>query len=171
MELIVSRDDLGLWQVEIAGRKLRCAIGRGGVSACKREGDGATPIGVWPLRRLHYRADRVERPQTALPLRVLKPDDGWCDDPADAAYNRLIKLPYPSRHERLWREDGLYDVIGELGYNDRPPRPGDGSAIFLHIARPGFAPTEGCVALRREDLLSLLPLLTAASHVVVKSPD
>lgn len=167
MDLVVTRDG-ERWRAEIGGERFRCALGRGGVTAVKREGDGATPLGAWPLRRLHYRADRLVPPPTPLPLRILREDDGWCDDPADAAYNRLIKLPYPARHERLWRDDALYDLVGELGYNDAPPLAGAGSAIFLHAARPDYAPTEGCVALARQDLLRAVGLLSEDGRVVVK---
>lgn len=170
MDLVVTRDSAGAWHAAIAGSSYRCAIGRGGVTADKREGDGATPLGAWPLRRFHFRPDRLALPGLAVPSRPIAEDDGWCDDPADAAYNRLVKLPYPGRHERMWRGDGLYDLVGELGYNDAPPRPGAGSAIFLHIARPDYAPTEGCVALARKDLLEVLPRLTPRSRVAVVGP-
>ncbi|MCR9219442.1 MAG: L,D-transpeptidase family protein [Alphaproteobacteria bacterium] len=138
------------------GRRLRCALGRGGIARAKREGDGVTPAGAWPMRRVLYRADRLSRPETALPTAPIAEDDGWCDDPADAAYNRPIKRPYAASHEAMWREDGLYDVVVVLGHNDDPPAPGAGSAIFLHVARPDYGPTEGCVALALPDLLDLL---------------
>lgn len=166
-DLVVVGDGAGGWTAEIGRRRYRCAIGRGGVAADKREGDGATPIGAWPLRRLHYRPDRVVAPETEVTLRAISQDDGWCDDPADAAYNRLIKLPYPAGHEKMWREDALYDLVGELGYNDAPPVAGAGSAIFLHVARPDYGPTEGCVALAKPDLLQVVGQLTPASRVVV----
>ena len=138
------------------GETLRCALGAGGISAAKREGDGATPTGLLPIRRILWRADRGPRPATALPAEPIAPDDGWCDDPADAAYNTRIRLPHPARHERLWRDDAVYDVIGVLGWNDAPVQRGRGSAIFLHVARPGLAPTEGCVALPEGELRRLL---------------
>lgn len=134
----------------------RCALGRGGIRAGKREGDGATPVGMLPLRRLLYRADRVAPPVCRVPVEPLSPEDGWCDDPGDAAYNRHVRLPCPARHERLWREDPLYDLIGVLGWNDDPVERGRGSAIFLHLARPDLAPTEGCIALPERDLRALL---------------
>lgn len=134
-----------------------CALGRGGVRADKREGDGATPLGTFPLRRLWYRADRPPPPTTKdLPMQVIRRADGWCDDPEASEYNRPIVLPHAARHERLWREDALYDLVIELGYNDDPVVPGAGSAIFLHVARPDYGPTEGCVAVARADLLRLL---------------
>ena len=139
-----------------AGRDFRCALGRSGISAEKREGDGATPLGVLALRRVFYRADRGPRPGAAVPVEPLAPSDGWCDDPADAAYNQPVTLPFAAGHEQLWRPDAVYDIIGVLGWNDAPVRRGLGSAIFLHLARPDFAPTEGCVALALADLRTVL---------------
>jgi L,D-peptidoglycan transpeptidase YkuD (ErfK/YbiS/YcfS/YnhG family) len=144
----------GLLQHE--GRRYRAALGRGGVRVEKMEGDAATPAGLLALRRVLYRADRLRRPQAAVPLLPLAPHDGWCDDPADRAYNQPVRLPYAARHEELWRSDAVYDVIGVLGWNDAPVVRGRGSAIFLHVARPDYAPTEGCVALALPDLLALL---------------
>jgi len=143
---------------------LRCVLGRGGVRGDKREGDGATPLGCWPLRRVLFRPDRLAAPRTILPVRALAPTDGWCDDPGDPAYNRPVALPFPASAETLWRADGLYDVIVVLGHNDDPPVPGAGSAIFLHVARPDWGPTQGCVALPRPDLLALLAALPEGSE-------
>jgi L,D-peptidoglycan transpeptidase YkuD (ErfK/YbiS/YcfS/YnhG family) len=147
-----------------------CALGRGGVRADKREGDGATPLGSFPLRRLWYRADRLAEPRTrGLPIRPIGREDGWCDDPQAAEYNRPISLPHPARHERLWRDDALYDLVVELGYNDGPIVPGAGSAIFLHVARPDYGPTEGCVAVAKADLLQLLAGLSLDTRLRVAS--
>ena len=131
-------------------------MGRGGIDANKHEGDGVTPVGRFPLRRVFYRPDRVAKPATALPVITLRPHDGWCDAPGHPAYNTLIKRPFSASHERLWRTDSLYDVIVEVGYNDDPVVPNCGSAIFLHVAHPHYRPTEGCVAITLSDLLSLL---------------
>lgn len=133
-------------------------LGKGGVIAAtaKREADGATPIGVWPIRRVFYRPDREAAPLTALPVHALSADDGWCDAPEDGAYNKLVKRPYPARSEALWRDDHAYDLILELGYNDDPVTPGAGSAIFLHLAQPDWRATEGCVAVSRESMLAIL---------------
>jgi L,D-peptidoglycan transpeptidase YkuD (ErfK/YbiS/YcfS/YnhG family) len=133
-----------------------CALGRGGVSARKREGDGATPRGRWIARQVLYRGDRVARPLTPLPIRAIRAHDGWCDDPADRNYNRPVPLPYPTSAERLARQDRLYDIIVPLGYNDIPRSKGRGSAIFMHVARRNFTPTEGCIALKHRDLVKLL---------------
>jgi L,D-peptidoglycan transpeptidase YkuD (ErfK/YbiS/YcfS/YnhG family) len=138
------------------GGRVRAALGKGGLSVAKREGDGATPIGVFALRRVLYRADRLPMPHTGLPVSAIHPSDGWSDDPRDMLYNQAVPLPHPHSHERLWRDDGLYDLVVPLGYNDDPPVSGLGSAIFLHCARPDYGPTEGCVAIAVSDLLTLL---------------
>jgi len=166
MEIIVRPPQTLSWNTT----KVRCAIGRGGVSADKMEGDGATPIGTFPLRRVLYRADRLEPPQSGLAVRALGADDGWCDEPTNAFYNRPVRLPFPAGHEVLWRDDNVYDVIVELGYNDDPVRPDLGSAIFMHVARPGYDPTEGCVALALEDLLDLLRHCDDQTVLSVTSP-
>lgn len=152
MDILVHADGLLTWQ----GGQLRCAIGRAGVRSDKREGDGATPVGCFPLRRVLYRADRLPAPDGALPVTAIDPGLGWCDDPRDPAYNREVRLPFAASHERLWRDDALYDLLAVIGHNDDPVVPGLGSAIFLHVARPDFGPTEGCVALPRDDLMALL---------------
>jgi L,D-peptidoglycan transpeptidase YkuD (ErfK/YbiS/YcfS/YnhG family) len=140
----------------LGDRVFRCALGASGITRSKREGDKATPAGRFPLRRVLYRPDRLAAPTTALPLMPLDPRDGWCDAPDDPRYNQPVTLPYGASHERLWREDHVYDVIVVLGCNDAPAVPGMGSAIFMHVARPGYAPTEGCVALPLPDLEAVL---------------
>ena len=154
MIFIAHADGCFTW----AERQVRCAVGKGGVvpATAKREGDGACPAGIWPLRRLLYRPDRLKAPVTGLPLAPLAPHDGWCDAPGDANYNRPVKHPYPASAERMWRDDGLYDLVVTLGYNDDPVVDGKGSAIFLHCASPDYRPTLGCVALAKPDLLELL---------------
>ena len=139
------------------GRDLRCVFGEGGIVAHKQEGDRGTPCGPLPLRRVLYRADRLPPPVCGnLPREPIGSDDGWCDDPAHADYNRAVRLPHPARHERLWREDSVYDLLAVLGHNDDPVRRGDGSAIFLHVARPDEHPTQGCLALHLADLRWIL---------------
>ena len=151
------------------GGKVRAACGRGGVRADKREGDGGSPAGTFPLLHCYYRPDRLPVPQTGLPLTPLQPNHGWVDDPADPNYNRLVTLPYPAHHEEMWRADALYDVVVLIGYNTNPSVPGRGSAIFLHVARPDFGPTEGCIAIARKTLLSLLPLLGPESRITIRA--
>ena len=152
MDLIVSARGEARW----GDRVFRCALGPGGPAAGKREGDGTTPVGKFPLRRLLYRPDRLPPPPTGLHVSPISPGDGWCDDPADPLYNRPVQLPYRARHERLWRDDEVYDLIAVLGHNDDPVVPGAGSAVFLHVARPDFSPTAGCIVLARDDLLAVL---------------
>src|SRR5262249_27558370 len=118
-------------------------------------------------RRVLYRADRLAAPLGRLPSKPIAPDDGWCDDPADPVYNRPVRLPYPASHERLWREDGVYDLIVILGHNDEPVVPGAGSAVFLHVARPGYAPTAGCVALSLEDLTQVVAEAAPGDCIVI----
>jgi len=166
MELIVHPDGVAEWR----GRSMRCAVGRSGVATDKREGDGATPAGVMTMRRALFRPDREPPPATALPCAPIAPEDGWCDDPADAAYNTAIRLPHAGGHERLWRDDRLYDLVVVLGWNDDPPVAGRGSAIFLHLARDGFAPTQGCVALSHDDLLAVLAEARPGDAVRVLAP-
>jgi len=145
----------------------RCALGRGGISADKIEGDGCTPAGRFPLRRLIYRPDRVRDIACALPTQAMVPSDGWCDEPGDAAYNRLVTRPYPARHETLWREDALYDLLLVIGHNDDPVVPGKGSAVFLHLAQPDYGPTAGCVAFARSDFVTLLGAIDRTTHIVI----
>jgi L,D-peptidoglycan transpeptidase YkuD (ErfK/YbiS/YcfS/YnhG family) len=137
---------------------VRCALGKGGVieASAKREGDGASPIGAWNIRRVLWRADRGPIPETVLPVAPIARDDGWCDAPDDPSYNRIVKHPYPASAERLWREDHAYDIVVVLGYNDAPVRPGAGSAIFWHLAQPDWRATEGCVAITEADMRAAL---------------
>lgn len=144
-------------------RPVPCTIGRGGLRALKREGDGGTPIGRWPLRELLYRPDRLNRPVTGLPVRALGPNHAWCDVPFDRNYNRLVRLPYPVLHERLWRSDSLYDLIVVVGYNDGPRSHGKGSAIFLHLMRPDGSPTAGCLGFAPAQLRRLVSALDRRS--------
>jgi L,D-peptidoglycan transpeptidase YkuD (ErfK/YbiS/YcfS/YnhG family) len=146
-----------------------CALGRGGVIAAenKTEGDGASPTGTWPIRRFLYRADRLQKPKAQLALSAIQPNDGWCDASHDPAYNQAVTLPYPASCENLWREDEVYDLIGILGHNDDPVVPDRGSAIFLHIARPGYLPTEGCIALSLEHMLEVMALAEPGSAIKI----
>jgi L,D-peptidoglycan transpeptidase YkuD (ErfK/YbiS/YcfS/YnhG family) len=145
----------------------RAAVGHAGIGEKQREGDRLTPVGRWPLRRVLYRADRMAKPVTALPLAAIAPDSGWCDAPDDSNYNRAVVLPYAAGAERLWRDDGLYDLVVVAGFNDDPVVPGKGSAIFLHVAAPDYAPTEGCVALGAADLREAVAQLRSGDALVV----
>ena len=140
----------------LGDKRYRCALGPAGVRADKREGDGATPAGVFELRRVLFRPDREAAPTTRLPSAPLSPNDGWCDAPSDPAYNQPVTLPYAASAEALWRDDHVYDILVVLGHNDSPPMPGAGSAVFFHLAHPDYRPTEGCVAVSHDDMLAIL---------------
>jgi L,D-peptidoglycan transpeptidase YkuD (ErfK/YbiS/YcfS/YnhG family) len=157
--------------VELGALRFPCALGRGGTRVRKREGDGATPAGRWRVRSILYRPDRIRHPRTALGVRRLGPGDGWCDAPADRNYNRFVRHPYPASAEALWRGDGLYDLVAVLAYNERPRVKGRGSAIFMHVARPGYAPTEGCIALPQAHLLRLIERLGRGAVVHIAARD
>lgn len=145
----------------------RVALGRSGLRALKREGDGATPLGRFPIRLVLYRSDRVARPRAPLPVRAIRTDDGWCEDPSDRNYNRLVTLSRRSAADRLTRDDHLYDLVLVLGHNDRPRVKRRGSAIFVHLARADLTPTAGCIAMSRRDLQALLAELRADSRIWV----
>lgn len=157
MDIVVSKDG-AVWRAAVGDKHWRCAVGRSGVYRLdrKQEGDGASPEGCWPLRRILYRADRIAPPAPQFPCTAIARQDGWCDDPTHPLYNQPVKLPFAASHEELWREDHLYDIIGILGYNDDPVRPGKGSAVFLHVAQADYGPTAGCAALAANDLMALL---------------
>ena len=150
-----------------------CMVGRSGIVADKHEGDGGTPKGFFPLREVRYRPDRLAvPPKTGLPLFPTLQSDGWCDDPADLAYNRLVHLPYQADAETMWRDDHAYDALAVIGYNDAPVVPGAGSAIFLHVMRTDDAgqprPTAGCVSLKLEHLLQVLAAASPATRIRIR---
>ncbi len=165
------------------GKTYHCAIGKNGFSDDKKEGDGRTPLGIFKLRECWYRADKIEKPKTNLPIKIITQNDGWCDDTKSSDYNRHVKLPYNFSHEKLWRDDditnphvgfvstknyNIYDIIIPISYNDSPVVSGKGSAIFIHIARENYEPTEGCVALKLADLLEILPFLSSKTVIEIK---
>ena len=166
MNLIVTAGPGGAMLDWGAGIR-RAAIGPGGIAVKGGEGDGITPRGTYPVRQIFYRADRIAPPRTGLSLRAIHKDDGWCDAPDDANYNRLVRLPYPASAENMWRQDQLYDLVAVLGYNDDPVVSGRGSAIFLHRARPDYSPTQGCVALAMDDLLAAIEQLQPGDQIVI----
>lgn len=151
------------------GLEFPCAIGKGGMipQAEKTEGDGGSPLGRWKLLRVYWRADRLPRPETDLPTIPISPEDGWCDDASDPLYNRPVLLPYPASHEKMWREDHAYDIVIELSHNRNPVEPGKGSAIFMHVARENYQDTEGCIALKLEDLQQVLKRCGPGSSVEI----
>ncbi len=168
MDLIVKTPNLALW----GDKEFRCAVGRKGIisAADKREGDGYTPAGRWPLRQGFFRADRMPRPDVALDMNPIQQDDAWCDISEDPHYNEHVKLPYATLNEKLWRDDHRYDIVFMLGYNDAPVIAGKGSAIFLHLAPDDFAPSAGCVTLSLENLLTVIREATKDSAVHILNP-
>lgn len=170
--LVTGSHDNHHGELNVGGRRFPCALGKTGVSAEKREGDGATPLGTFPLRELRYRQDRLNAPATELPLVPISPSDGWCDSPEDLRYNRPVRLPYPASAETMWREDHLYDLVVVLGHNDHPVVPYRGSAVFFHLAKEKegeLQPTEGCVALRLNDMLEVLALCGPGTQMRIEA--
>lgn len=151
--------------LRIGSRAVSVALGRAGIKADKREGDFATPRGRFHPLRLWWRADQMNRPRTRLPVRRISPLDGWCENPADRRYNRALRLTPATGGDRLWRDDHLYDLIVEIDHNTRPRIKGRGSAVFLHVARPGLAPTAGCIAMPARELKRLVARLDKNSVI------
>ncbi len=150
-----------------AGNPRRGWLTGGGILANKREGDGGTPRGSFRPRQLWWRADRHVRPRTHLPVRPIGPEDAWCEDPGSRHYNRPLRLKAGSGGDRLTRADHLYDFIVEIDHNTRPRIAGRGSAVFLHLARPNYAPTAGCVSMSRAAMLQLLRRLSRKTKIVI----
>jgi L,D-peptidoglycan transpeptidase YkuD (ErfK/YbiS/YcfS/YnhG family) len=171
----MSEEDVLIVQVDSAetsrgwatlgAKRWRCTVGEGGIREDKVEGDAATPAGEYPLRRVYFRNDRLVLPKVRLPARPISEHDGWCDDPRSPTYNRLVHVPNDWSAEKMWREDGLYDLVVVVGYNDDPPEGEWGSAIFLHVAREDYAPTKGCVAFSQTDLMELVALIGPATKL------
>jgi L,D-peptidoglycan transpeptidase YkuD (ErfK/YbiS/YcfS/YnhG family) len=143
------------------------ALGRGGILANKREGDGGTPRGSFRPRQLWWRGDRHNRPQTFLPARIIGGEDAWCEDPKDRHYNQPVRLGRKQGGDRLKRADHLYDFIIEIDHNTRPRISGRGSAVFLHLARDNFGPTAGCVSMTKPAMLQLLRRLGPRTKIII----
>lgn len=161
--IIISRSGTAYFH----DKEYRCALGKGGVKQDKHEGDGATPLGEFPIRCVFYRADRINKPESPFFTTEISEHDGWSDEVADKLYNTHITLPYSGSHEKLFREDHSYNIIVSLGYNDAPPVAGKGSAIFIHIAQPEFTPTDGCIAFTENNLREILSLCTEETTVQI----
>jgi L,D-peptidoglycan transpeptidase YkuD (ErfK/YbiS/YcfS/YnhG family) len=149
------------------GMTIPVALGRGGIRANKREGDGGTPKGVFHPRKLWWRADRHPRPHTHLPVHAIRPEDAWCEDPNDRHYNQPIRLTHDQPGDRLTRNDHLYDFIVEIDHNTCPRIAGRGSAVFLHLARENFGPTAGCVSMTRSAMSHLLRRLGRETRIII----
>lgn len=160
-------DSASLGTLRYGHMVFRAALGGRGVRTVKREGDGAAPLGSWPILWAYYRPDKVRHPKTGIPLHPIRQDAGWCDEPEDRNYNRPVGLPYKASAERLWRDDGLYDLVVVIDYNLRSRSKGRGSAIFMHAAHPAWDPTAGCIAISLGHLRQLLAALRPRTSVAV----
>ena len=152
-------------RLKIANRSFPCQLGRSGQTDLKREGDGATPIGHWPALSIYYRADKIARPRTLLPVKIIHQQDGWCDEPLDRNYNRPVTLPYPASTESLWRNDDAYDLLVVLDYNLTKRCMHRGSAIFMHLSHKDARPTAGCLAFSERNLREILKLLRSGENI------
>ena len=148
----------------------KCALGRAGIVSEKREGDGATPAGKYRLRFVAIRRDRVSPFRSALPCRRTRPSDAWCDDPRSSRYNLPVRMPIAASHERMWREDRLYDIVVILDHNTRPRKKGRGSAIFLHLTNGEYSPTAGCLAVSLADIRRVLSRLGRRTIMEIMLP-
>ena len=156
--------------LEIGENKFSCRIGRQGFVTFNkgREGDEKTPLGNYHVRFGLYRADRLPGPPpSSIPFLALDKSDGWCDDPQDPAYNRFVRRPYPASHEKLWREDGAYDIVLVMNHNDSPPETNMGSAVFIHIAQPDDRQTLGCVALTPDTMINLIKNISRETSIKI----
>ncbi len=149
------------------GYQFQCSIGKSGFSKNKKEGDGFTPVGTFYIERVYYRADKISNLDTKINKVKIHEWDGWCDDPRQKEYNQLIEFPFNFSAEKLHREDSLYNVVCVLNYNTNPITPGLGSAIFIHVAKDGYKPTEGCVALKQKDLIFLLNHIDNKTKIIL----
>jgi L,D-peptidoglycan transpeptidase YkuD (ErfK/YbiS/YcfS/YnhG family) len=154
-------------RLTVGGLCIPCALGPAGIVRRKREGDGATPAGQFRLLWAFYRADRPRPAAGGAPMRALRRDAGWCEDPRSANYNRPVRLPFALACDSMWRDDNLYDLAFVLDYNFSRRRKGAGSAIFFHIARAALTPTAGCVAIRAADMRRLAPRLSATAVMTI----
>ncbi len=163
MDLLVKNNHLF-----IKDKKLRCAIGRGGIKKNKVEGDLSTPIGAFKFNKIYYRADKLGEINFEIISTIIQKNDGWCDDERSSFYNQYIQFPFNESAEHLYREDDIYDILCVLNYNTSPIIPGLGSAIFLHVARSNFAGTKGCIAIDKEALLTIATKITYDSRIVIE---
>ena len=164
MELLVKNNRLF-----VEGRQIQCAIGLNGLTNDKQEGDLSTPIGTFHFNKIYYRADKLGNKKFIINSSIINKNDGWCDDQKSDLYNQHIQFPFQGSAEHLYRDDHIYDIICVLNYNTSPVIPGRGSAIFLHIAKPGFLGTEGCVAIEKKPLIEIATNLTTDSTIVIEN--
>mgnify|MGYP001794892187 CR=1 FL=1 len=171
MDIEITDVDGSRARLRYGALEFDCALGKNGITSTKREGDHATPAGRFPLRQLYYRPDKFAKPpKCVLSTQEMDMLDGWCDAPEHELYNQYVRLPFGAGHEQLWRTDEVFILVFMIGNNDDPVVPGAGSCIFMHVARENYAPTEGCVALAQEDLLTLLAAIETSTEIVIPAP-
>ena len=154
MIVIISRKGEG----RIGNYKFKCTLGKAGTTLNKIEGDNKTPLGVFHLRQVMFRQDRISRPKTFLPTKTIKPKDIWCDQSSSREYNKLCSMKYDHSSECLWRKDSQYNILIVIGYNDQPVEKFKGSAIFIHLCKKHWSKTKGCIAIKKKDMFKLLSL-------------
>lgn len=165
MDIIVTKVADG-WQARYGDKVWQAAVGSSGIGEKKAEGDGISPIGCWPIRKVLYRADKLKAaPRSVFETAAIDPQDGWCDDAGHPDYNRPVRLPFDASHEEMWRKDDLYDIVVVLGQNDDPIVAGAGSAIFLHVASENYGSTAGCAALKLEHLQEFLAIAAPGTRL------
>ena len=147
--------------------KIKCAIGKKGITKNKKENDLKTPSGIFKLKKIFYRKDRIKFINTSIKKEIIKRNMGWCDDPSSKYYNKKIKFPFNSSAEKLWRKDNIYDLIIVINYNFNPIIKNKGSAIFLHLCKKNYAPTKGCVAIKKKDMINLLVNIKSNTKLII----
>ena len=147
--------------------KLRCAIGKRGITYKKKEGDQKTPKGTFSFKSIFYRKDRMRNLKTTIKKKIITKNMGWCDDSNSKYYNKLIKLPFKKKAEKMWLEDRIYDVLVVIDYNIKPVIKNKGSAIFLHIAKKNYPPTKGCIAINKKDILFLINKINNKTKLII----
>ena len=148
--------------------KVKCAIGKKGIGYKRKEGDLITPTGQFKIKYILYRKDRVKI-STKLKKKIIKKNMGWCDDPKSNQYNKLVKLPFAYNHEKLFKKENIYDIILVLNYNMNPVKKNKGSAIFIHVARNNFKKTEGCVAIKKINLIKLIKKINPYTKIIISA--
>ena len=149
------------------GYKLKCSIGKSGITTSKKEGDLASPKGIFKLGLLYYRKDRIKFLKCKIKKKIIKKNMGWCNDSRSNKYNQEIHFPFKYRAEKLYRKDNIYDIFINIKYNYRPSVKKKGSAIFLHLAKTNYKPTSGCIAIAKKDFLNILPLINKQTRIAI----
>ena len=164
MHIIINKKNL-----TYKSYKAKCSVGKRGISFKKKEGDFITPIGIYKIKYILYRKDRIRKIQSKIKKIVIKKNMGWCNDPRSKEYNKLIKLPSIYSHEKLYKRENVYDIILVLNYNMNPIIKNKGSAIFIHVAKKNYKKTEGCVALKKKHLLEIIKLIKSNTKIKIEN--